>query len=420
MEMLTSILFGAGALLVGTALLWLSLAPRVKPYLALREAFENWRRMLTAGPGQMQIFDFNPLGFRALVRHYHGSFWTATGCISGSAARIHVDPQWIARLGYVDHWQGTRILDSSAFCLRVGETSDEVEFLCRATRLQLVFDDGRIQSSDGYIMNCHVAVHVAIDLPASDNERLNRLFDRVPQFKPLLRSVASGTLRHEFSTRPYRQSMYQAPVIVAALNRCWAENAQFRDYWELLQVEFTALIIRPREEAERRFLATPTANLEHVHDRIRILDQEVETRRSDRERRWQDWQLSQSAALQALEEQVAESILRAADGLRRQMPAITNQTQLLTAVDAMFQTGGEQLESRCHAVSDALDGLARFMEEIRLDGDSLMERIRAERIPRSETAETQTNGVGDLSAGARLDDGTTGAAKICCPGRDTP
>jgi hypothetical protein len=376
MERLFVIVIGLAGLIGGVALFWISHEPRLKPFLALRDMIHNWWHLLTTGPGQMQILDFGLLGFRARVKHCHGLYWAAAGPVTGSACRVHVHPDFIARLGYLDHWQGSRLLDASAFCLRVGETSNEIDFLCRASRHELIFDDGSIRSKDGYVMSCHVAIHTFIELPLSDDVRLNRLFEDLAQFEKVLRSVVSGTLRHELSNRGYRQCMYSVPATVAALNCRWVGDSQFQVYRDLIHVEFTALVIRPREEAERRFLATPTAHLEQVHDRIRILDQARETRRSERERRWEDWLVSLAASLQSLEEQIPASTRKAAEGLRQQMPAIGTLVPIRKAVASMFRTSRAQLDIRCLAVAKNLEDLTAFMKGIRTEGDSFVRRLR--------------------------------------------
>jgi hypothetical protein len=417
-ERLFVIILGSAALIGAVALFWISHEPQLKPYLALRDMIHNWRQLLTAGPGQMQILDFSLLGFRARVKHCHGLFWTAAGLVTGSACRVFVHADFIARLGYLDHWQGSRLLDSSALCLRVGEISDEVGYLCRGTRHELVFDDGSIRSKDGYLMSCHVAIHTFIELPLTDDRRLNCLFDRLAQFEPVLRSVVSGTLRHELSIRGYRESMYFVPAIVAALNCRWAADSQFEIYRDLVHIEFTALVIRPREEAERRFLATPTAHLEQVHDRIRVLDQEREARRSERERRWHDWRLSLVAALDSLEEQIPASTRQTAEGLRKQMPAIGTLVLIRKAVASMFQTSRTQLDIRCGAVAKILDDLSAFMESIRNDGDALVQRLRAQPTRPSDMAREPGNGAADGSIRSHIPSSPVTRADGCLPRRD--
>src|SRR5208337_4505859 len=117
-----TMIFGAVALTAGLVLYWISLDRRVAPYLALRNIVYNWWDLLKQRPEQMMgVLDADPLGFRVRVKHFNGWYWTAERPVMGSAGRVHVYPGFIARLGYDDHWQGSRLLDASAFCLRVGE-----------------------------------------------------------------------------------------------------------------------------------------------------------------------------------------------------------------------------------------------------------------------------------------------------------
>ena len=423
------ITFGAVALAAGLALAWSSLHPHVAPYLALRDIVLNWWNLLGQGPGQMLlVLNADALGFQTLVKHFPGWYWTAEGLVMGSAGRVYVYPDFIARLGYDDHWQGSRFLDASAFCLRVGEMGDApppqyrdsgtppahsngsttfhgvrnlswsvVDFLCRGVRWQLVLDDSSIRSRDGYVLNCYLAVHTAVELPLSDVERLNRLFDILPQFQQMLRSVITGALHYELSRRGYREAMYDVPAIVASLNRHWAEEPQFRHYHDLIKVYFTALVIRPRVEAEREFL-TAGANLVNIKEMIRKLDRQVKESRDRRGRRWDDWVERTEIAIDALmgqaetqqndngsepppRGQVAASIKNAADGLQWQMPSIGNPEPLLKAVGALFQTGREQLETCTQAILELIKDLACFMEEIREDDEDLIRKIQAMRTP---------------------------------------
>ena len=342
MDIALVIAFGAVTLVAGFALYWISWDHHLSPYLALREIIINWRELLNQGPGTMPVVNAHALGYKALVKHFHGYYWVDERPVTGSAGRVYVYPDFIARLHYVNRWEHSRLLDASAFSLRVGEMGDTasaqkavsgtpeadsnsgwsvVDFLCRGVRWQLTFDDSSIKSLDKYVMNCHLAVHTTVELPLSDTDRLNRLFDIRPQFEQVLRSVISGALRDELSKRRYREAMYAVPDIIARLNRDWAERPEFRDYHDLIQVQFTALVIRPREEAERQFI-TADVNLASVKEKIRRLDRELEENRETRHRRWEELMCKQELAMKALHKRVGSSITQAANALGVQMKSI--------------------------------------------------------------------------------------------------
>jgi len=255
-------------------------------------------------------------------------------------------------------------------------------------RWQLSLDDSSIKSQDKYIMNCHLAVHTAVNLPLSEADRLDRLFDIRPQFEQVLRSVISGVLRDELSKRRYREAMYAVPEIIEQLNRQWAERPEFRDYRDLIRVHFSALVIRPRVEAERQFI-TADVNLANVKEKIRSLDRKVEENRDRRRHRWEEWMCKQQEAITALagrtgddddgqvDGQVDSSIKKAANALRDQMTFIGNAPPLLESVGAVFTTGLVDLENCTREVLERIKDLARLMEEVRVDYENLLRDIRA-------------------------------------------
>ena len=53
--------------------------------------------------------------------------------------------------------------------------------------------------------------------------------------------------------------MYDVPEILKVLNSRWRLDPNLADYRDLVRLELTALVIRPRQEAEQRFLAKLSA-----------------------------------------------------------------------------------------------------------------------------------------------------------------
>ena len=157
--------FGVVLLFLGVRWLFVSLDSRLTPYLEVKRMICNWQKMLLQGPAQSDVVSAGPFSYRAQVQHFPGYYLSAQGPTSGSAARIQVPPDCVARLSYTDRWRHSRFLDMTRFCLRTDDGDDIVEFIARGRRWCFDFHDDNIRSQDGYLMNGQLAVHWHVPLP---------------------------------------------------------------------------------------------------------------------------------------------------------------------------------------------------------------------------------------------------------------
>jgi hypothetical protein len=361
----------------GLYLLWRTIDKAALPFLSLRDIARNWRALLSHTPSGCGFLSSDELGYALAVPHHQGWYWTAGGPEAGAAGRVHVTPDSVARLPYPDRWHdGRRLLDSSAFCLRVKGTSQVVEYLSRGGRFQLEFTDGLIRSQDGHVCNGLLAVHFAVPHRLDRAGLLEQLFDARGQLVPLLHSGVTGLLQQEIGRRPYRQVMYDARAILDRLNGAWAADALFADFRPLLDVAFTALLVRPREEAELAQLQKLEAH------RVRILDElkenilQVEREAGRWGHQWDDVLKVQNAAMGELRLHVPSTIQHAADGLADLLANMQDPTHLIAAVEKMLVTGRTDLRLKGAAVVRAFTQLEDFMAKLRTARAAMAERFK--------------------------------------------
>lgn len=372
--------------ILGAALIFVAFNRGLQPYLSLGESTRNWGSLLSARPSAMSIMGSTPFGYRAQVPHYRG-WYRSSGdqAIRGRASRVHVAPDQIARIGYRDDWQGHKLLDTSAFCLQAEDAPESVDYLARSGRFELVFYDDHFRSSDGYPLNCHLPVHFWIDLALDDTDSVNRLMDRVPLLQREIEERVAAVLREELSRREYRRVFYEVPKIVDRLNTAWAEDGDLQELRQVLGIHFSALVVKPREEAERRFLSTPGAGIERLRDRIRRVDEDIK----QEERYWTSRRDDTRAALQHAVTELLEyppvAIRESVVGLKETVSGMGNHGHVVESVDGTFLAGQRALARGAEKVVGALHALRELIEAL-TEEDS---RLRAALVqPPQQDAES--------------------------------
>ena len=348
--------------------------------------------MLTTGPGRAELLAADACWYRVRIKHHQGWYAGPDGRPTyGAAARVHVTPDMVARLPYEDRWRGTQLVDAGCFCLRSKSkgSGDEVDFLARGRRWQLVVGDDTLRSQDAYQMNCHIAVHFYVDLPTSDSARFNDLFDNLPHLLDTVQEGAAGILDREIRAREYREAMYAVPGMLKVLNQRWHDDPRFAAYRDLIHVRFTSMLIRPREEAERRFLRVQQAGLRNVMEDIRRLDLAVERDRSEWRHNWERWVNAQDLALRGLEQGVHATAQKTAKGISEGLTTMSNE-RLIATVAELFRTSRERLSRNCDAVDAALRQLITLARDLAEQNDWLAEEI--ERFMRGSGGDSERPG----------------------------
>jgi hypothetical protein len=368
--------FGLTLILAGAGLLWFSFGKRGDLLVNLNVMVRNWLKLLSQAPGDAEVVASHPLGYRVRVAHYPGHYWGPEGLEVGSAARVHVAPDFVARLNYPNFWQGrSRLLDASAFCLRVEGKGEEVEMLARGVRIELVFNDSSMRSRDEYEINCHLAVHVWNDLPLHEEERLNRLFDSLRSFNDALRSSINGALSNELRARTYREALYEVPDILKVLAKRWGTLPELARFRELVHVAFTALVLKPRLEAERLELQRLGAGLMKLEEKIARPGGRIKQELADWQLRWDDLHKKRREALARLKSGVGDTIKAAKEGLISTMGNMSHDDEVLKGASALFDGAQKQLSSSASDVKQAFNDLAGFIREITKVNKQLMSEI---------------------------------------------
>lgn len=311
-----------------------------------------------------------PIAQTVLIQPHRDKWWLGDLRRPGTAYRVHVPSDCIARLPFTCAWLNTRYLDNSAFCLRTDSTgTNVVTILQRSARWQMdFFEEDQLRSRDEYHLHCHVAIHTSVRVELADIERLDRLFDNLPTFLAQLRGTVAGLLRDESQLRSYRDVMYDAPALIDILNERVRSHHGLASMLDVLDVCFTALIVKPRKEAELQFnTAFQRQYLELTGERTR-LEREHE------------------AAISALESQTARRVAqveRIKDEIRRGGVEFGTAAEVVAANLSRVRAGDElkqavqgvvprahivrqlaMLSEECDALSGALGELSRMEQQV--------------------------------------------------------
>ncbi|MGI8756514.1 MAG: hypothetical protein ACR2MB_11760 [Acidimicrobiales bacterium] len=356
----------AGLLLItGAGLILVPFNRGLQPYLKVGESIRNWAELLASRPSQVQILSSNQFGYRAKIPHHRGWYMCSAGqVVRGRACRVHVGPDQLARIEYVDDWSGQQLLDSSTFCLQLTDASDAVNYFNRSGRFEIVLHDDRIRSLDGYPMNCHLAVHYSIDVGIDEPVLLERLMHRLPTLEHEIEERVAGALRDEFSQSEYREALYKTPDTVTRLNRAWATDSDLHELHEALTVHFSALVVKPREEAERRFLSTPDAGMARLDDRISRVDEDLQREARHWDSRAEDTNTALRNAVRELLDYPPEAIRKAATGLHNSVREMGSGERVVQSVNNMFLGGQRALARGADQFVDALQSLQSLIQSL--------------------------------------------------------
>lgn len=384
MQALPSLVFAFLALAAAVGLIALSVSGWAQVYLALPQTFANWRRLCSARPREARVVWASQLGYHALVEHVPGWFLLPEGPISARAARVHVAPDAIARLDYVDAWRGTRFLDSSAFCLArpTAAAMDvaRVQFIYRSRRVHFMHrpldEKLSLKSKGGVPINYHLAGHVRTRLGLTDEKKLEALFAASATLINDLHESIKGLLREEFIKRTYDACFRDVPQIINWLNASWHDAACFETFREYIDFELTALVIIPRREAEVALTEKHVTGMASLDDDIETINKEIENDIAGWKYRWSDQRTSLGNALKQLDRSIDTSIQASAGGLRDNLQKMGEERYVVESVHTIFMTGREQLRQGSEAMSAAVDDLGEFLRDLDAERKIREERAR--------------------------------------------
>jgi hypothetical protein len=203
---------------------------------------------------------------------------------------------------------------------------------------------------------------------------LNRLFDQVALLETQLKDVVGRLLRVEFETREYRDAMYDVPQIVKKLNAEWRQDPIFAHYRDLVRVEFTALVIRPRQEAEQRFLAQRSAHQHNLRDQTERLEQDVKQARARRSKELNELQQLWEASLADLP-RVVDTIAKSAAGLEKVIKAAARGEQITRHVTPLFENSRAQFEASSDRLLETLTRLGEFLEGLWTENGDIQKQL---------------------------------------------
>jgi len=375
-------LFGVALLGAGQLLLWAVLDPRFAPYLDAWRMLRNWMRMVVQRPaesGADQAAEISAqngkaatsglvfadsFSFRVKAKHQLGYYFVDRGPTIGSAARVHVPLDCVARLSYIDRWQDRRLLDTSNFVLRTDDANNELEFIARGRRCCFDFNDDSILAKDGYIMNCQLAVHWYVPLALDRKDEFDYLFNNLHHLTVTLRDGASGVLRKELTTREYRSAMQEADQILAELNEHWRSSPHYEPYRKLVHVEFTALMIRPREEAERRFLDRLGRGRAKLREQIDEIAKEIKGKVVHITDHWKDISQKRELAVSELTDQLPHALVAQSTAVSTIIVQQGTTEDAINQARGAFEAGMKQLGECSDRLMNAYDQLGDFIHEL--------------------------------------------------------
>jgi len=359
-------------LLGGAVLIFLAFNRKLQPFLQIGESLYNWRQLIFSHPSEMQILSSHPFGYSAQVPHYRGWYRDATGrVVRARAARVHVAADQLARLQYVNGWTGEQILDTSAFCIQLADASDTVDYLNRSGRFEIVVADDQLRSLDGYPMNCHLAVHYSIEAEVGQRDFLETLMQRIPNLKQDIEERVAGVLREEFSRSDYRDAMYNVPRTVNRLNQAWVADDDLPDVRRAMSLHYSALVIKPREEAERRFLSTPGAGMARLKDRIERVDEELQRDAAYWNSQVQDKDTALRNAVRELLLYPPRAVENSVKGLQASVREMGSVEPIVHSVDNLFLGGQRALARGADKLVAALEALQALIQALVEEGSAL-------------------------------------------------
>jgi hypothetical protein len=239
--------------------------------------------LLTPRGGQsadrMIIVGGDDLVTRFTVPVTRGIFWHENRLQPCGLAYVPVPPGMIAWLNAKQVSQ-SRILDTSRAVTILDNPRDgrlSVIALERGARWQITSPRG-IDTHDGYAVRLHLAVHSWIDTSA-DARCVARLFEEQAAYPNKLRDWALGTLGELLGNRSYDEALRFGDILIDELNQRWQASAQRllgAEVCEALSTEFTAILIKPRQEGEKTRFAPIFSHVAAVEDRIKQLENKSE------------------------------------------------------------------------------------------------------------------------------------------------
>jgi hypothetical protein len=378
------ILFGLLLLVGGVGVLVVRVNRTTERFLRTVQTLYRWRPLLHQGVSQAPVIPAHELGqsgdagvsdeLRMTIRvpAIRNDYWWPGQCGQAAASLVPVPLDYVARLGYPDAWHaGGQWLDATAFTLceaEVGQADSgdlfvDADLLARGGRGQLYFGhEDRLTTQDEYEVRAHVAVHFRVAIPLGQTAELERLFTERQNFLRLLRKTVEDQLRQELKQRTYREAMYAVPDIVARLDTAWSRAGGHRD---ILEVTITALLIMPRQEAERNFLRPLYDSHNQALIKGKILTEQL---RATVEQMGGDWK------------QITEKILHHLNTLRG-LPGVLLQTgesmgrvaetdvgpaprAMLQNCEVLYENTSRDLEFHAQGLAASFITLSRFSQRL--------------------------------------------------------
>lgn len=216
------------------------------------------------------------LSTRFSVPATRGIFWHQDRLEVCWLAYVPVPPGMIARVE-AKEVSVSPILDTSRAVTIPHDIKDgrlSVTALERGVRWQITSPRG-IDTQDGYGVRLHLAVHSWIEAPA-DSPCITRLFDEHAAYPNKVRDWALATLSELLARRTYAEALCFGDILIDDLNQRWRERGEALlgvDVSTAISTQFTAVVIKPRQEAEHLRFARTFGRVADVEDRIKQLQE---------------------------------------------------------------------------------------------------------------------------------------------------
>ena len=339
--------------------------------------------VLTRRPEHDEFLDSNDVWYQMKIRHDDDIYLVDGTPQNTSLAHVHVPLDVVTRLGYRDLWEeGTRLLDTNRFCV-TDKHVDKVDFIARGKRWRFDYHKDKLKAGKEHdIANCEVALHWYVHLPVSEDEKLNRLFDRLHILLGLLRDRVLGLLQKEFTSYDHViDVMYSVPEIIEKLNSHWEKDEIYEEFRGLVTIVFTGLVIKPRIESEVEFVSNLLRGMATIETRKAERKRAVRGQIANIADRWTSTVQDLEGAVKELNETVPESLKAEAAQIAK---VVVESGQPQDAIDQsarMYQNSKGRLAECCDRIENQFEDMTKLIRYVQnvnrelLQGESNLSEI---------------------------------------------
>jgi hypothetical protein len=295
------ILFSSIVIVLGIAILMLSIAPsseKLEALLNMPDTFRSLIAILLPRNGGMCVVDASEMSYTLRIPCESGWFWYQGTPQKGFLFFAPVPLGFIAKLPGDDTLSQRRFTDSSSICvvrdLAGADVSAEaekskftnIEVLQRCRRWQIIVDGSEgfeIRTRHDIIIRAHVAVQTSIDIEL-DDPQLSVVFSDHRNYIRAVESHILRTLRRFASRWDYSKLVTNTEEIIAELNEGWGklmageEETPPTPSCRLIRTLFSGFALKPyTEQEEARLQRVLTEQVTASEKEYRDLQTELST-----------------------------------------------------------------------------------------------------------------------------------------------